>query len=284
MILAEECHFTRAARRCQVSQSALSQQIRLLEESVGLPLVIRGRRPVDLSDTGREILPKIQKILTEMTGIRSVCSELKEVRKGRLRVGMIPTIAPYLAREILPKWRARFPQITLDIRETTTAELVKAINHEEIDLAVASDLDGIADSACSAILEEPLITEALMLAVPSNKIDEQDQLPWLSLQDGHCLRDQALAVCKNEVDTGIRCHQMDTMIGLVASGLGVAVVPEMVVRHDRSLNLVFERLPYKNAHRVVQILSRHREQVNPVESYFRKALMDWARNRRTDFE
>ena len=282
-VLAEERHFTRAANRCRVTQPALSQQIRLLEESVGLPLVVRGKRPVDLTDMGKELLPKIQSVLADMLSIKESCQNIKTIKSGRLRIGMIPTIAPYLVREILPQWRERFPQVVIEIEEVTTLDMVRLINHEELDLGVASDLDLVPGNMKNSIIEEVLLTEPLMLAVPAEKLAIKDSLTWLSLGEGHCLRNQALDICKRDSNSGIYCHQMDTMISLVATGLGVAVVPEMMVNHDQSGNIVFENIinheSGEGAKRIVQLLSRQREQVNPVEKHFREALKSWVKTR-----
>lgn len=225
-------HFGRAADECAVTQPALSMQIQELERELGLILVERRRDGVILTQEGEEILLRVRTILTETDAI-ATASKDRAGLSGTLRLGVIPTIGPYLLPSLLPAMAARYPELKLNIRETRTSTLIEELHQGRLDLIVAAlPLSG------PDIVAEPLFRDRFLLATPAarpapplsalREYIASEQL--LLLEEGHCLRDQALNHCEA---AGIRFGEIygtsniATLIQMVANGLGITLVPEI---------------------------------------------------------
>jgi LysR family transcriptional regulator, hydrogen peroxide-inducible genes activator len=236
MALAETRHFGRAAEKVHVSQPALSVQIRELEQRLGVALLEPGRAVV-LTSAGHEVLASAQHvmgILREMQdGLR-----LREGLSGRLKLGVIPTVAPYLLPKILPLLRAQAPDLDLRVREAQTDELLNDLENGLLDAAV------LALPAGAGLEERFLFEDRFLLAgsAAQFKISQNHGEPLrpsaldpgqlLLLDEGHCLADQALEVCNfartaRRVDLG--ASSLATLCGLVASGYGLTFLPEIAI-------------------------------------------------------
>lgn len=164
--LSELRHFTKAAERIGITQSALSQQVKTLEHSVGLPLINRDTRPLTLTPVGEKLLVRARIILQQASAIEAECRETEALKEGKLSFGIIPTIAPYLTRAILPQFITSYPGIQLDIHEDTTSNLAKKVHQGHIDLAITSDLSTLSNNISAHLDEHPLFKEKLYLATP----------------------------------------------------------------------------------------------------------------------
>jgi LysR family hydrogen peroxide-inducible transcriptional activator len=227
-------HFGRAADHCAVTQPALSMQIQDLERELGLKLVERRRGGIRLTGQGREIARRAAQILAGVRDLKDHAQHLAEGLSGTLQLGVIPSVAPYLLPRFLPKLRETYPSLDVRIRETQTAQLTRELLEGELDLLIVA-----------LPVEQPdietirLFEDRFLLALPaSRRIDSRvratpdilkgDRL--LLLEEGHCLRDQALTFCDlrqvETIDT-FGASSLTTLVQMVANGLGLTLLPEI---------------------------------------------------------
>jgi LysR family hydrogen peroxide-inducible transcriptional activator len=232
--VAEEGHFGRAAERCFVTQPTLSGQIRKLEDHLDVTLFERTNRRVQLTDAGAAVVERAKTVLRGVEEIESAARSWSDPYSGPMRLGVIPTIGPYLVPLILAGVRVRMPRVQLIFQEEITARLSERLSAGKIDAAV------IATAVEAEEFEEwPLYDEPFYLAVPSTgeaelptpvMLESIDPERLLLLSDGHCLRDQAVAACRMKPDTlGIntRASSLETIMALVAGGEGMTLVPAL---------------------------------------------------------
>jgi LysR family hydrogen peroxide-inducible transcriptional activator len=230
-------HFGKAAEQCAVTQPALSMQIQELEKTLGVQLLERGRNGVMLTEAGREIAGRANRILAYTRDIVDFARRQGNVLSGPLHLGVIPSVAPYVLPALLPLIREKFPDLDLHLRETQTHHLVEEL------------LDGGLDLLLLALpVQNPevetikLFNDRFLLAIPksrqiSNRIRatpellQQDRL--LLLEEGHCLRDQALSYCSlrrvDYIDT-FGASNLSTIVQMVAGGLGMTLLPELSIK------------------------------------------------------
>lgn len=264
--LSELRHFTKAAQRLGVTQSALSQQLKSLEKTIGLPLINRDTRPLAMTPVGEKLLVRAKLILQQVQAIERECKETEELKEGNVAFGVIPTIAPYLTQHVLPYFIAHYPGIKIDIHEDTTSNLAQKVQQGHIDLAITSDLETLPSSAVAHLEEMYLFSERLYLVSPTNPIQQEKQLPMIGLTEGHCLRGQAVTVCNKAIDDTIHCEQLATLLSLVRSGVGIAVIPSMAVPQPNDSAIQIEELP--DATRLVQVITRPQKHPNPATAAF----------------
>ena len=239
--LADEAHFGRAASAANVSQPALSVQIRELEAALGARLVERGGREVVITPTGREIVRRARRILEEVREIEQV-ARWHHGLGGRLRIGVIPTVAPYLLPAALPMLRARNLSLDLGVREAQTERLIEEVRQGALDAAVIALPANLPD-----LVAAPLFDDRFLLAGSPGAVrgargagrgarpEDMEPGQLLLLDDGHCLADQALAACA--VDRGrarmdLRAASLTTLCRLVSEGFGLTLLPELAVRAE----------------------------------------------------
>ena len=232
-------NFTRAAAELNLSQSALSRAIQKLEEPFGQPLFERKPREVVLTDLGERLLERAKEILAL---VEDTFSELSEAaRHGRIRLGAIPTIAPYFLPRLLGGFARAHPSISVIVQEDTTENLVQRASHGELDLAIVA-LPILAKS----LEVEPLFSEELLLVVPVGHALEKaknitakilDGYPFVMLNEAHCLSENIASFCRKQSIQPVtveRTSQLATVQELVALDHGVSIVPEMARRIDSS--------------------------------------------------
>jgi LysR family transcriptional regulator, hydrogen peroxide-inducible genes activator len=234
--LAETRHFGQAALRCHVTQPALSMQIKELEEALGAPLIERARSGAMLTPAGIEVARRARAILRAVRDLADLARQHAEVPSGPLRVGVIPTIGPYLLPNVLPRVHAAFPNLQLSLRESQTLVLVKELLAGTLDLLIlALPVDD------PEIDELPLFEDVFALALPAtHPLEAQGGVSetelrgerLLLLEEGHCLRDQTLAVAQaggaSELDD-FRASSLATVVQMVANGYGCTILPELAV-------------------------------------------------------
>jgi LysR family hydrogen peroxide-inducible transcriptional activator len=237
--LAKHGHFGRAAEACAVTQPALSMQIRDLERTLGVKVVERRPGEVMLTDVGREIARRGEDVLAASRDLVDFARHRGGLLTGRLTLGVIPSLAPYLLPRILPVLQKQFPELRLELRETQTRQLVDDIKSGALDAAMLALPLGEPDFDTLK-----LFYDYFLLAVPANdprpaerriNAAEIDQNRLILLEDGHCLRDQALAFCgtvarSNGVGApgmAFAASSLSTVMQMVASGYGITLIPQI---------------------------------------------------------
>lgn len=234
--VSETLHFHRAAERCHISQPALSAQIAQLEESLGVMLVERTRRHVLMTPIGREVTERAKAILRDVEDLQDVTRQARKPLTGTLRLGVLPTLGSYLLPHFLPSLRRRYPELRLYLREEPAPRMMLELAQGDLDLALVS-----LPSGSGAMTTVPLFHEPFWAALPlGHRLIGPGPLSLqalggenlLLLEDGHCLRDQALAVCR---DAGaaehpdFRATSLDSLRQMVATGLGATLLPALYV-------------------------------------------------------
>jgi LysR family transcriptional regulator, hydrogen peroxide-inducible genes activator len=236
--VAEHRHFGKAAEACFVSQPTLSTQVKKLEKELGVELIERNPRHVLLTEAGERIVERAKRILAETDDIRSIARRAQDPEAGSLRLGIFPTLAPYLLPHVVPKVHAQFPQLELLLVEEKTEVVLQRLRDGALDAGVLA-LPVHDDQ----LHEEYLFAEDFVLAVPADHpLAEKDDPIDVSvlihehvllLEEGHCLRDQALAVCHlagASERSGFRATSLETLRQMVAAGVGITLLPELAVR------------------------------------------------------
>ncbi|GHC70612.1 hydrogen peroxide-inducible genes activator [Limoniibacter endophyticus] len=232
--LARTLHFGQAAALAGVSQPALSAQIADMEAHLGKQLFDRSGKGVRLTTDGAELWPKVEHILQGMQELEEGASTRRQPLEGRFRLGVIPTIAPYLLPSLLPRLKTDFPKLKLEIVEAVTHSLIAETLSARLDALVAA-----LPLEQKGLVEAPLFEDRFFLAIhagdnrlvnPPVKPDHPALEELMLLEEGHCMREQALAVCRN-VKPVTMAHfgatSLTTLLQMVSHGLGVTLVPEM---------------------------------------------------------
>lgn len=232
--LARHGHFGRAAAASAVSQPALSMQIKELEAELGAALFERAARQVRLTRFGEAFLERSREILRGVDELADLARSARDGLLGRLRLGIIPTVAPYLLPAIIGRLTASHPGLDLHVRETLTSRLMEELSEGRLDAAILA-----LPVSESAFAEVPLFAEDFMLVRPAEDAakpvpqpEDLREMRLLLLEEGHCFRDQALAFCNmhaalpREVLEG---SSLSTLVQMVAAGIGVTLIPEMAV-------------------------------------------------------
>jgi LysR family hydrogen peroxide-inducible transcriptional activator len=232
--LARHGHFGRAADTCSISQPALSMQIKELEETLGTPLFERTARQVRLTTFGEDFAVRIRDILRGVEDLEDLARMSSKQMAGRLRIGVIPTIAPYLLPRILGRLNHTHPELDIHVRETLTPRLVQELMDGRIDTAIVA-----LPISEPSFIEVPLFSEDFVLVRPGRDADEPvpninelQTMRLLLLEEGHCLRDQALSFCNMQTARpreGLDGSSLSTLVQLVGAGIGVTLIPEMAL-------------------------------------------------------
>jgi LysR family hydrogen peroxide-inducible transcriptional activator len=231
--VADQLNFRRAAGVLGMSQPALSAQVQAAEKLLGVQMFERDRRAVLVTPAGEDVLARARVALTAVDEVGEAARRRGEPLVGTLRLGVIPTIAPYWLPALLPEVRRRFGRLELVLREDQTVRLLAQLHAGQLDLAL------LALPVASDFTTTPIAREEFLLAAPRGapiahrrgKLGERDldNETVLLLEDGHCLRDQALAVCNRGgaiESMEVRATSLPTLVQMVAGGLGVTLLPE----------------------------------------------------------
>jgi LysR family hydrogen peroxide-inducible transcriptional activator len=245
--LARQKHFGRAADECAVSQPALSMQVRELEREIGAELVERRAGEIALTETGLEVARRAEHILAATRDLVDFARH-RGILNGRLRLGIIPTLAPYVLPRILPQLQTAYPALRLEVRETQTKTLLNELVNGELDaVMLALPVEG----ADVEIL--PLFDDRFLLALAADDplpaerrvaVGDVDQRRLILLEEGHCLRDQTLAFCgttNGDAPASLGATSLTTVMQMVANGYGVTLLPEVaanVENQDRRVKLL----------------------------------------------
>lgn len=232
--LARLNHFGRAADTCAISQPALSMQIKELEDALGVVLIERGPRSVRLTRFGEEAALRVRTILRSVDELGDVARASQARLGGRLRIGVIPTIAPYLMPAIIGSLARANGELDVQVRETLTANLIRELEDGLLDAAIVA-----LPVSEPSLTEVPLFSEDFVLVRPAADRNKPVPAPemlcsmnLLLLEEGHCFRDQALSFCRVEAVRSLRLldySSLSTLVQMVSAGIGVTLIPEMAV-------------------------------------------------------
>jgi len=267
--LARHRHFGRAAEASAISQPALSLQIKELEDILGAPLVERGPRQIRLTRLGEDFALRARDVLRSVDELAALARVSTGPLAGRLRLGIIPTVAPYFLPQLIRQLAARFPEIDLRPREAVTQKLVRDLTEGRLDLAMVA-----LPVSETSLAEHPLFEEEFLLVRPPSQgddpvpsLDDLRDLPLLLLEEGHCFRDQAISFCKlkpalsGEIMEG---SSLTTLVQMVAAGIGVTLIPQMAAALEtRSANVAVHQLPAPRPSRTIGLVWRRS---NPLAS------------------
>jgi LysR family hydrogen peroxide-inducible transcriptional activator len=236
--VADEGNFSRAAAKVRVAQPSLSQQIRKLEAEVGQPLFDRLPRSVVLTEAGRCFIDYARQILTSIGDARRCVDQLKDEVAGKLAVGAIPTIAPYVLPELIGQFQKHYPEVTLEIVEDVTEGIARRVEIGELDVALVSTCQ-----QTPTLRRESLGTEPLLGLVPEGhplakktlvEFDDLKSQRFLLLHEMHCLSQQVnhlLEARRLRPEIALAGSQLSTIANMVAAGIGLSIVPQMMVNH-----------------------------------------------------
>ena len=235
--LAKELNFTRAAQACFVGQSTLSAGLKELEEGLGVRLVERDRQNVSITPIGLEVLERVRIILAASDDLVEYAEAAAKPMSATIRLGVIPTITPFILPTILPDIRARFPDLKIALREDLSANLLSRLTDHQLDFALIA-----LPYEVNGLLVKELFNDEFWLVAPAGDPalkGKEVHMPaklaerLLLLEEGHCLREHTLAACKKsdvrKVD-GMEATSLLTLLQMVESGMGIALLPEMAVK------------------------------------------------------
>ena len=267
-------HFGRAAASCFVTQSTLSAGIRELETLIGVVLVERTRRVVRFTPLGEHIVEKARRVLREADELGDLARAAGRPLSGEMRMSVIPTIAPFLLPRILPRLRSEYPDLKLYLREETSGQACEGLHHGRADCVLLA-----LPYACGDVEAAPLFDDRLFVAfhdgdmdpTPTIRPDAIDETRLLMLEDGHCLKDHALAACNRpelRAEATMLGTSLHTMVQMVDNGLGVTMLPEMAVDAGilEHTHVVARPLDAENAVRRIALVWRR---ASPREKDFR---------------
>jgi LysR family hydrogen peroxide-inducible transcriptional activator len=268
IVLAETLHFGQAAARSFVSQPTLSGQIKKLEDELGVALFERSKKHVALTPLGEALLPHARRAVEEAEALTQLARASQDPLAGPLRLGVIPTLSPYLMPLVLAPLKRQYPQLRLVLTEELTEHLLERLHRHELDAALIATPVKDAELAARALFDEPF-----WLAIPRkhplyNKDSivrrDLDGLDLLLLSEGHCLAEQAMEVCRlrERAQAGdqadLRAASLDTLLQLVGAGMGATLVPALALRSAAMTGsgVVTRQLEVPDAYRRVSLVWR----------------------------
>lgn len=263
--LADLRHFSKAAEACFVSQPTLSTQIKKLEEELGVQLVERAPRKVMLTPVGEEIAERARVLLSDVDQIRTLARNSIDPSAGNLRIGIFPTLAPYLLPHLVPRIRRQYPKLKLQLVEEKTEEIIAMLRQGRLDaILVALPIED------ETLEYRVLFEEPFLLALPEDhpmaqraqvRMSDLENEELLLLEEGHCLRDQALEVCKlagarERMD--FQATSMETLRQMVAANVGITLIPTLAVKPPiaRTSHLVLKPFAGKAPKRTIAMAWR----------------------------
>lgn len=265
--VADTRHFGRAAEQCHVSQPTLSGQIKKLEQQLGIVLFERSPKGIRITDIGEDIIKIAREARDAADRIKAVAASAQDPLAGRLSLGFIPTVAPYLIPLFVARMNQALPKLTVTYREDITERLTSALLSGELDAAILATPPE--EDALEAL---PLYQEPFWLVFPEGhalaakktaQMNDVNEADILLLTEGHCFRDQALAICRpthKRQQQSLRATSLETLVNMVASGQGVTLVPALAMRDGwtTDLGLKSHKLTDKGATRTIYLTFRKR--------------------------
>jgi LysR family hydrogen peroxide-inducible transcriptional activator len=302
--VAEHRHFGRAAEACNVSQPTLSSQIRKLEAELGVTLLERTNKRVDITPVGSQILAHAQRALSEAGQMEAVARAARDPLVGPLKLGVIPTLAPYLMPILLKPLRLAYPGLTIELWEDQTRALIDGLRNHRLDAALLATAPDAPEITEIALFEEPLLA-ALPLDHPlaHARIVNEESLAeeMLVLADGHCLATHALAACgkpatarnisssqrsalspqRSSLQGSMQAATLETLVNLVAAGYGATLIPALAAGSLAQRGIALRPLAGRSS-RTIRLASRpgfpRPQALRALEKTIRRAIKPYERD------
>lgn len=252
MALAKTLSFSKAAEQCFVTQSTLSASIKDLEDVLGQTLVERSSRHVIIAPSGQELLRHAEKILKDLHDMVHNLNTFTEPLNGSMRIGVIPTIAPFIVPDLLSHVHANYPKLDLTFKEGQSAQILQDLERGEVDLCLMA-----LPFETASFQSKPLFEDPFFFAIHKNKasgktsitIDDLKAYELILLEDGHCLKDHALDACKllpSDQSRILRASSLQTLLQMCARGLGETLIPAMALKENCINTDDIAVLPFEN--------------------------------------
>jgi LysR family hydrogen peroxide-inducible transcriptional activator len=262
--VADALSFRRAAESCHVSQPSLSSQIAELEAQLGVRIFERNKRRVLVTQAGRTIVERARRLLLDADDLVIAAKREGDPLRGSIKLGVIPTISPYLLPTVTPRLRALFPELTVHWVEDKTPALERALREGEIEAALVALEADLGDVESAVVGSDPFVLVGRAdhpllrhdAALPASELHEADVL---LLDDGHCLRQQALALCRTARahELALRATSLTTLVQMVAQGTGVTLLPELALAAETArTQLAVRRFEPPVPHRTIALVWR----------------------------
>ena len=277
--------FSIASEHCFVTQPSLSMQIKALEEELGVMLLDRSKKPVMPTEAGEVVLAQVRETLREFHSIKEVVQQLKGEVSGKIRLGVIPTIAPYLLHRFVPEFVQRYPKVEIEVREMKTADVIEALNRDQIDVAL------VAGGTCGdSFIEYELFDDKFYAYVsPRNSLYNKSNVRFedikiselVLLSSGNCMRDQVIELCqaKNAIPSRytFESGQLDTLMRIVDNTSLMTIIPKMALdfvpeERKRQVKTLFKGA----SSRKIALVTRR--------SYVKKSIVDALRSTISEYK
>ncbi|GAA5497318.1 hydrogen peroxide-inducible genes activator [Rubritalea halochordaticola] len=273
---------SKAAEACRVAQPSLSQQISALEHELGVQVLERSSRGVRPTPEGEKVLEHARKMLLEGETLQAELSGLGKEIRGSLRMGVIPTVAPYLIGELLLELKQNYPGLDLELVEDRTQVLIERLSKGDIECAVVSDIR-VKDAKTWSVRVDELYHEPLVAALPAKHVlarrrakpkpEEINAEELIYLKEGHCLLDQTLKVCRVKApDQRIKCDQLETALAMVDAGAGIAIVPQRAAERYHFPNVVVRSFAEPQPTRMIGLMRRRSGGLSPLAEVIARCL------------
>jgi len=287
-------HFSKAAESCFITQPTLSMQIKKLEEELEIIIFDRSKQPLIPTDVGQRIIDQARVILKQSEEIDNIVKEHKNQVTGLLRIGIIPTLAPYLLPVFIGRYKKNYPNIFIKVVEQTTDNIVNLLNRDLIDVGIL-----VTPLKEEKIIEKPIFYEEMLIYTnPSHKLHRQKQITikdiatpeiWL-LSDGHCFRDQVVNLCSflGTVDSELPFHfeagSLETLMNIVDREGGITLIPELAKfsMHETRLTNVRSFTNFHPLREVSLVYSRHFAKHKLINLLWREIQEDIPKNMQDD--
>ena len=236
LAVARHGHFGRAADACNVTQPTLSAMIGKLEEEIGAKLFDRNRQPISPTQVGEKVISQAREVLTQADSIKDIVLEEKQSLGGIFRIGILPTIAPYLLPRFFPQMMKKYPQLDIRVREMKTHEIKNALLQGDIDAGILATIEGLEDYEQVTLFYEKYIgyvarEDALFKREVIRTADVAASRELWLLDEGHCFRDQMVRFCQMKSSQtsqlAYNLGSMETFMRMVESGMGITFIPEL---------------------------------------------------------
>lgn len=262
--VAEHRSFREAARACRVAQPSLSAQVAQAEASIGFSLFERKPRQVYVTVPGVSFIERARSVLASADLLFEYSRVLADPEQGTVRIGVIPTIGPYLLPEVAPGLRRRFPRLTIVWSEEKTPALLTRLQHHELDAIIAAKESDLGGLRCETLGDDPFVVAVSRhhrLASINRMIRPEDlaKEPVLVLEDGHCFREQVLAYCAQSdgIESDFRATSLPTLVQMAAAGLGVTLLPQIALPiENRNQELLVRRIEGQTTQRTLVLAWR----------------------------
>lgn len=264
LAVAKHRHFETAAESCFVAQSTLSTMLSRFEEEIGIQIFDRRRKPVEITNEGEQVIEQIRKILNEINQLNEVVRSLKGELATSLRIGIIPTIAPYLLPLFLQKFSTQFPQVYFEIQELNTEGILKRIETRELDIGILSTSVDIGDVQKMELYEEDFVLfDASAKDNSAISFKDIDMSEFWMLEEGHCMRTQILEICEASkikinpsLNLNYKAGSIDSLLRFVKTNKGKTMLPAMAnyninVADKDYVRPIIDEVPYRSIGMVI---------------------------------